>query len=274
MRKLLAALLVLASLIHANFSVETIPAKPVSSYVYDENRFLTAPEIQKFDELSNVLYSKTGVALACVIINDIGDTHYREYAAKLAEKWNIGGKSDEGVLLFVAFKQQKRSVEVGYKAEDYLPVIKVEKLQQKTIVKSFRTQNYSEGILEFAYEISKLVAKEKGVNLEIDESSFKKNEGNAASMVLFFLFVFFVVIGLKASGRKKDWIGSIFNGLFHRKPKETKDEVPLANLGGFGGNFGGARGSGLGGGFGGGFGGSSFGSGNSFGNNSFGSKKW
>jgi len=268
MKKLLAVLFALVAFVHAEISVDAIPSKPATSYVYDENRFLTAQEIQKFDELSDTLYSKAGVALACVIVNDIGDASYREYAAKLADKWNIGGKSDEGVLIFVAFKQQKRSVEVGYKAEDYLPVIKVEKLQQKTIVKSFRTQNYSEGILEFAYDISKLISKEKGFSLDLDESNFKKNEGNAASMILFFLFVFFVVIGLKASGRKKGWIESLVSGLFHRKPKEVKETAPLTTLGGFGGNFGGARGSGLGGGFGGGFGGSSFGS------NSFGSKKW
>lgn len=273
MKNFLAALFIIVAFVHAELAIEDIPTKPAHSYVYDENKFLTAQEIQRFNELSDTLYSKAGVALACVIVNDIGETPYREYAAKLAEKWNIGGKSDEGVLIFVAYKQKKKSVEIGYKAEDYLPVIKVEKLQQKTIVKSFRTQNYSEGILEFAYDISKMVAKEKSIILELEESNFKKDEGNAASMILFFLFVFFVVVGLKASGRKKDWVGSIFNGLFRRKSKDAKEEAPLTNLGGFGGNFGGARGTGLGGGFGGGFGGSSFGS-SSFGSNSFGNKKW
>ncbi|PWJ71800.1 MULTISPECIES: YgcG family protein [unclassified Fibrobacter] len=273
MKKLLIALFALVMFAHGNLSLEDIPSKPSHSYVYDENKFLTAQEIQRFDELSDTLYSKAGVALACVIVNDIGDVPYREYAAKLAEKWNIGGKSDEGVLIFVAFKQKKKSIEIGYKAEDYLPVIKVEKIQHKTIVKSFRTQNYNEGILEFAYQISKTVAKEKNISLGIDESKFKKDEGNAASMILFFLFVLFMIIGLKASGRKKGWLGTLVNGLIRRKPKADKEEAPLTNLGGFGGNFGGVRSSGLGGSFGGGFGGSNFGSGSSFGGG-FGNKKW
>lgn len=269
MRNLLVAILTLLMFAQADIIADSLPKKPAHSYVYDENKLLSTQEIEHFNELSDSLYSKANVALACVIVNDIGDVPYREYAAKLADSWNIGAKSDEGILIFVAFKQQKRIVEIGYKAEDYLTNIKVEKLQQKTIVKSFRLGNYGEGILEFAYDISKIVAKEKSIKLGIDESHFKKDEGSAASMILFFLFVFFVVIGLRASGKTKGWIGSLVSGIFHRKSKKEKDEAPLASLGGFGGNFGGLHRSGLGGGFGGGFGGSSFGSGSGFG-----SKKW
>lgn len=269
--KILLAVLFASAWIHAELNAGDIPSKPSTSYVYDENKFLSAPEIQRFDELSDMLYNKAGVALACVIVNDIGEVPYREYAAKLADKWKIGGKSDEGILIFVAFKQQKRSVQIGYQAEEYLPTIKVEKIQQRTIVKSFRTKNYNEGILEFAYEISKIVAKEKNISLGLDESNFKKAEGNPASMILFFLFVFFMVIGLRASGKKKGWIGAVMSGIFRRKPKEDTELPIIGARGGFGGNFGGTQNPGLGGSFGGGFGGSRFGGGSGFGS---GVKKW
>ncbi|HPW95305.1 MAG TPA: TPM domain-containing protein, partial [Fibrobacteraceae bacterium] len=119
---------------------------PVNSYVFDENRLLTTQETETFNLIAQELYNKTGVGLAAALYQDIGEEDPREFALKTAESFGIGKKGvDEGILIFVAMNQKRRSVEVGYGAEPYLPDVLVEKIQQQTLVPAFRQRKYGEG---------------------------------------------------------------------------------------------------------------------------------
>lgn len=232
---------------------QKLPPRPRNSYVYDENRLMTAQEIRQFNILAEELYRKTGVGMACALMNNIGRNDYRSFAVRTAEKWGIGGKTNEGILIFVDLKQRRRSVEIGYGAEGYLPDVLVERLQQKTLVPAFRQQKYGQGIITLAWELAQITAKEKNVNLELNQEQFTQKEQEAPPrMILFILFILFLLIMSKSSGGRGNgclWflignaIGSSGRNRHH---------------GGFGGGFGGSHG-----GFGGGFGGGHFGGGGS-----------
>ena len=111
-------ILLLAIPVAAGFKVNKagLPKRPQNSYVYDEDRLLSKQEVQFVNALSEELYRKAGFGLAVALIHDIGFADFRDYALNIAESWGVGGKSNEGVLIFAAMKQHKRSVEVGYGA--------------------------------------------------------------------------------------------------------------------------------------------------------------
>lgn len=227
------------------------PPRPINSYVYDENRLMTAQEIQQFNLIAEELYRKAGVGLAAALMNDIGSNDYRDYAVNTAQSWGIGGKSNEGILIFVALKQRRRSVEIGYGAEGYLPDALVERLQQATLIPAFRQQKYGTGILALAWEIAQVVAKEKNIQLDINESPIPEENGVPARMVLFIMFVTFMLMMAKFSGGRGN--GCLWFMLGNAIGSASRGN----SRGGFGGGFGGR------GGFGGGFGGGGFGGGGS-----------
>lgn len=259
---------------------EKLPDKPVSTFIYnaegqiveehlnyvhDENKLMTTDEIQKFSELSDSLFRKTNVAIAVAIVNDIGNYPIEEYSLDLARKWGVGGPTNEGVLITVAFKQHRFRIEVGLGAEGYLPDLQVHKLQEKDLVPAFKMEKYGEGILALSYDIAEIVAKEKKVNLGVDAINYKKQNNAGYSMILFGLFVLFVVIILKSRGTKsRGCLGSAVTGGLAGSAGSSLGRS-INRGGSFGGGFGGSSRGGRSGGFGGGFGGGGFGGGGSSG---------
>lgn len=229
-----------------------LPPKPANSYVFDENHIMNAQEVRLFNTISEELYRKTGVAIACALMLDIGREDYRNFAVQTAQKWGIGSQSNEGILIFVSLKQRRRSVEVGYGAEGYLPDALVERLQQQTLVPAFRQKKYGEGIVKLAWAIAQTAAKEKNVQLEIDGPVQEEEPAAPPQMFLFIMLVFFLVMMAKFSGgRGNGCLWFMLGNAIGRSSRNNDHD-------GFGGGFGGGRG-----GFGGGFGGGSFGGGGS-----------
>ena len=226
-----------------------LPPRPQHSYLYDEDRLLNAQQAQYFNQLAEELYRKTGVGLAAALMDDIGISDARKYATETAHKWGVGGKTDEGILIFVALKQRRRSVEVGYGAEGYLPDVLVERLQQQTLIPAFRKEKYGEGVLQLAYSLAKVVAQEKGVTLNIGEANIPGEEPMTLRGWIFIVIVIVLLLSARGNGFFYFLLGALMSGNHHHR-------------GGFGGGgFGGFGGRSRG--FGGGFGGGRFGGGGS-----------
>lgn len=228
-----------------------LPPKPATGAVYDDAKLLTQDELQKFNAISTALYKQTGFALVACLMYDIGDEEARDYALRVTEAWGIGkAKTDEAALIFVAMKQKRRSVEVGYGAEAYLPDALVERLQQSTLVPAFRRDEYGTGILALEYAIAQSVAKEKGVTLNVKapvQAEERKTSGSGWTFIIIIAIIVLILFRKNRNGR-----GGGFRG----------GPGPFIG-GGFGGGFGGySHSSGFGGGFGG-FGGGHFGGGGS-----------
>lgn len=231
-----------------------IPPRPINSYVYDENHLMNTQEIQQFNLIAEELYRKAGIGLATALLNDIGSNDYRDFAVRTAHCWGIGGKTNEGIFIFVALKQRRRSMEIGYGAEGYLPDALVERLQQATLIPAFKQQKYGTGILTLAWSTAQVVAKEKNIKLDIGENPAPEESSTPARMILFIMFVTFMLMMAKFSGGRGN--GCLWFMLGNAIGNSSRG----SNHNGFGGGFGGR------GGFGGGFGGGGFGGGGSGGN--------
>lgn len=212
-----------------------VPLRPVNSYVYDENRMLSQAETKVFNEIAKELYRKTGVGLAAALFQNIDGEEPRDFALQIAQKWGVGNKNDEGLLIFVTLDEKRRSVETGYGAEIFLPDALVERLQQKTLVPAFRQGKYSEGVLRLALALAEESAKAKNVTLDFSKISNQKirPEKQKLSPLGFF---FFLILGIfliaTPTGRTI---------LLYLLIASLRGSSSSSRGGGFGGGFGGGR---------------------------------
>lgn len=233
------------------------PERPADSRIYDENHLLNANETKLFDNLAQELFQKTGIEMACVLIDDIPYSNERvdRYANETADAWKLGQGSGEGIMIFIAQKRHAKNIVVTQASQEHLNDKDLVEIQQKTLLPAFREYHYSEGILSLSYAIAKKLADAKKVSLNIDATPYRLSQNSVSSlMILFILFVFFLTLMAKFSGGRGNGIfWFLFGGAIKNK---KKDEVEKT---GFGGGFGSSP-NGFGGGFGGGLGGG-FGSG-------------
>lgn len=209
-----------------------VPPKPAASHIFDENRLMSAQQAKYFEELSDELYHKTGTRIAAALMDDIGEINAGGYAARLANSWQTGSKNDSNILLFVALKQRRRSVEIGSGITDAFSSVNVDKLQQELLIPAFRKEKYGEGILQLAYSLALAVASQKGVRLDIGPAAISDEE---PMTIRGWVFIVAVAAFLVLSARS----GKRFAG--RNKPGNIKNN-PWSSFGQNGqGKFGGGR---------------------------------
>lgn len=230
-------------LVCTTFAEKSIPTKPSNSFVYDENHLMSAQEIHLFNTLAEELHNKTGIDIACVLMNDIGKDGFQQFAAQTTKEWNLGGENQESILILVSQKQRKRSIETGSGVKEYLNDATIYKTQQKTLAPAFRQQKYGEGILAFAWNLAQISAQEKGATIDLDGSQFITEEKSVpARTILFIMLVAFLLLMSKFSGgRGNGCLWFLFGNVLESKKESSRS--------GFGGGFGRGKG-GFGGGFG------------------------
>ena len=231
------------------------PVKPTASQIYDDNHLLNATETRLFDDLAKELFQKTGIELACVLVNDFKYAAHKEngrdFSSRTADQWQLGAPTGEGVMIFISQKQRWKDIVITPGAQNLFDENDLAKIQQKTLLPALRENNYGEGILSLAYTLAQKAAQAKGVSLEVDGSAYTFSRNSTSSlMILFSLFVFFLVLMAKFSGgRGNGLLWFLFGGAIKNR---KKDEPETGFGGGFGNSprgFGGGFGGGLGGGF-------------------------
>jgi uncharacterized protein len=209
---------------------------------------------QTIRELTTELFNKTEIPLVLVTMPDIGGADYTEYANRLYEAWGIGKKGeDKGVLIFVAVKERKMRIEVGYGLEGILPDGRAGEIRDRYITPYLKNNQFGEGLLSGALAISQIIAKDAGVELtgQVPVRAPKKRRSGLSLfpliLILFFIFgsrrrtgswIFFLPLLMGGGGGYGSRSSGGFGGSF----------------GGFGGGFGGfgggmSGGGGAGGGF-------------------------
>lgn len=239
----LRLVLLLALFAAALSFAKDVPLRPKNSYVYDENRTLTAQETEMFNRISEELYRKAGVAMALAIFKNVEGEEPRDFALRVATEWGIGGRYDEGVLIFVAMDEKWRSVEVGYGAEEILPDALIEHIQQKTVVREFRLGKYGSGIVNLAVEIATSVASAKNVSLGGGEGAGPADEVKNVGIIPTIIVVFILIALLSTQGGRS-FLYFMFLSMLYRGNSGSGGRSGESFGSGFGGGRFGGGGSG------------------------------
>jgi uncharacterized protein len=221
-------------------SDKDLPAKPnPPRLVNDYANVLSSSEVQQLERKLVAYNDSTSTQIAIVIMPSIDDD-IAEFGARLGDKWGIGSKQDNGVLVTVVMNPHGINIATGKGAEGAIPDVTARKIIDGYITPNFRQQKYYDGLDQATTAIIQALAGEfKGDPVANNKSTYL-----ILGVILLVIF-FFIISGNNGGGRS----GSYGSGGFW----------PLLFMGGGSGSSGGGFGGG-GGGFGG-FGGGSFGGG-------------
>ncbi len=213
-----------------------------TSAVVDAVGLLNPADRQALDQKLRAYYASSGKQVVVAVVPSLEGYDIRDYGVRLFRHWQIGDKKrDDGVLLLVAPKERKVSIETGYGAEGDLTDALSRIIIENGIVPRFKAGDWTGGIEAGVDDITKTLG---GGGKIIAERA--RNTGSEVSLeellplIIFLVIVFFILSRASRGGRR----GGIII-------------LPMPS----GGSWGGSGGWGGGGGYGGGGGGSSGGGG-------------
>lgn len=138
---LLAFLLVLISRIQA----QDFPEKP-NKLVNDYTGTLSADQVNALERKLVAFDDSTSTQVAVVLIRSVGVYDINQYTAELGEKWGVGSKKNNGVVILAALEDRKVSIQTGYGVEGALPDAITKRIIENEIKPSFKAGNYYEGL--------------------------------------------------------------------------------------------------------------------------------
>lgn len=247
---------------------QDIPARPVPPrLVNDFANLMSDKQVATLENKLERYNDTTGTQICVVTVKSLNGTTSDDFAQKLGEKWGVGHKENNGVVILVKPKTSDElgdvSIQVGYGMEPYITDAANYVIRTKEMIPAFKQNDYYTGINN---AVDAIIGLASGA-FTADE--YAKGDDDALGLIslgIIFLFIYLVLKAFNKSGGSSYGKGGFWRGLL--------SGILLSGLnnGGRGSNSGSGWGSsgsswgGRSGGFGG-FGGGHFGGGG-------GSSKW
>lgn len=84
--------------------------------------------------------------IAVVTVPSLGGEPVETVALRFAERWKIGSKQDDGVILLLATSERKLRIEVGYGAEGRLPDAIAARIIREIIAPRLKAEDFAGGL--------------------------------------------------------------------------------------------------------------------------------
>jgi uncharacterized protein len=131
-----------------------LPPRP-DGPVFDGAQVIPAETFRQLDARLTQYNQLTGRAVVVATVASLDGQDVTDYAQKLAESWNIGGKAtEEGVLLLVAPTEHKVRIATGRGVQDRLTDALSGRIIRDTMRPRFRAGDYGGGISAAVDEIT------------------------------------------------------------------------------------------------------------------------
>ncbi len=177
-------------------------------FVNDFANVLSAETRNKINDWAIELREKTDVDLVIVTLPNIEEADITDFGVQLYNKWGIGSKRDEGVLVLLALQEKQLRLEVGYGSEGYLTDAYTFQVYQT--MKSYLTpgnEKWDDAFIQGSMMLLSAIAKEKGVTITgISEYAQKKKESNSSGLGIFAFLIIFVILIIVTRGRILEWL--------------------------------------------------------------------
>ncbi len=234
-----------------------VPAKP-QQLVNDYAAVLSPGNAAALERKLVAYDDSTGTQIAIAIERELESGAVFDRSLAIAEAWGIGGKQDNGVLIYIALDNRKIFIQNGYGVEDRLTDALTSIIINQVIVPNFRAGRYYIGL----DRATSIMIDALAGRYTADPEEVGRGGGLSSFEVIFiFLVIFFLIRWLTSRRGGDDEDGGYHRGGRYRGPRRRGGWVIMPGGGFGGGGFGGGGfGGGGGGGFGG-FGGGTFGGG-------------
>ena len=147
---LLSLLMIWTSAWASPATVESVPnpRQINGSHVSDPNSIIGAEATAQLNRLLISLERATGVQVAVVAVDSIGNVNVFSFAQALFEHWGIGDqKRDDGLLVLLVKDQNTIRMHTGYGLEGSLPDVVCKRIEHNYMVPAFKEGRYGDGLL-------------------------------------------------------------------------------------------------------------------------------
>jgi uncharacterized protein len=137
----------LAFFLLQGFSAFALDVPKLQGRITDLAGVLAPEQINALDSKLQSLETTDSTQIAVLIIPSLEGASLEDFTIRVVESWQLGQKGrDNGVLLFIAVKDRKIRIEVGYGLEQVLTDATSSQIIRNEIAPSFRSGNYYQGI--------------------------------------------------------------------------------------------------------------------------------
>ena len=244
---------------------QQIPSRPTPPrLVNDYTKTLTVSQNNYLEQKLRNYNDTTSTQIAVVFVNDLQGTTAADFAYQLGEKWGVGTKENNGIVILVKPKNETKGevfISVGYGLEAYIPDAMAKRIIENVMIPNFKNNDYFTAIDDATDIIIKLASGSFSA-----ENKPKEYSEPATliiiiiGMIMMILYITFISkIGTTISSKKDSssfWRTLFWLSVLNNNSNRHRHHHHHDHWGGFSGGSGGFGGGGFGG-----FGGGSFGGG-------------
>ena len=182
------------------FSLQ-VPEKP-KGRVSDYAGLLTNEQIVRIDAQLQRYEEETTNQIAVAIFKSLEGESLEDFSIRLAEKWKIGTRKDNGVILVIFLDDRKMRIEVGYGLEGSFTDATSSSIIRNDIAPHFRQGDYYDGIRG---GVEKIIEATKG-EYKTGPSDEQKGIGWKNLLILALLFIVLPFFGAPIwTGRRRNY---------------------------------------------------------------------
>ena len=246
-------LLFMVSICHA----QQIPNRPSPPrLVNDFTNTLIASQANNLEYKLRNYNDTTSTQIAVVFVNDLQGTTAADFAYQIGEKWGVGTKENNGIVILVKPKNETKGevfISVGYGLEQYIPDALAKRIIENQMIPAFKYNDYYGGVNNAIDSIIKLASG----GFTSDRSTEEDSEVAALIFIIIGMAAMILYIklankvGRTISSGKDDssfWRTLFWLSVFSNSSNRHRHHNHWNNFSGGSGGFGGGGFSGFGGG--------------------------
>ena len=230
---------------------QVIPARPVPPRLVNDFANLLSDSEEYALENKLVAYNDSTSTQICVVtVTSLNGTTSDDFAQKLGEKWGVGTKNNNGVVILVKPKTADElgdvSIQVGYGMEPYITDAVNYGIRTKEMIPAFKENDYYKGIDNACNAIIGLASG------AFQSDKYTDDEEDGYDVMAGFILLAIICIALsklgkgngKNGGKSGFWKGVLLGALLSGGGRSGGGGSSSGGFGGFGGgHFGGGGGS-------------------------------
>ena len=164
---------------------QQIPNRPSPPrLVNDFTNTLTASQVNSLEYKLRNYNDTTSTQIAVVFVNDLQGTTAADFAYQIGEKWGVGTKENNGIVILVKPKNETKGevfISVGYGLEQYVPDALAKRIIENQMIPAFKYNDYYGGVNNAIDSIIKLASG--------GFTSDKSTEGDSDAAALIFIII-------------------------------------------------------------------------------------
>ncbi len=141
---------------------QQIPNRPSPPrLVNDFTNTLTISQANNLEYKLRNYNDTTSTQIAVVFVNDLQGTTAADFAYQIGEKWGVGTKENNGIVILVKPKNETKGevfISVGYGLEQYVPDALAKRIIENQMIPAFKYNDYYSGVNNAIDSIIKLAS--------------------------------------------------------------------------------------------------------------------